>query len=307
MVITDVNQVVYQGDGVTTAFPFTFRIIDATDIKLLLIDADGAETDITSDFFVDTVNNTVHYPGYAPGAEPPEADWPAPVQTGQRLVVYRELPITQEKDLGDKWPFFVIELALDKLTMILQQIKDWYGRTLKVSLGKNIKSDIDLTVPMEPDTVITVNKDGTGFEAREALMEVDGVWDGEGRRIVGVADPAAAGDVATKNYADANFMKLGTGGAYWEGRGKQLKNVENPTEPFDAANKRYVDKQIEEAPDGIAQRIYDEIDKKMAEHGDGTHQYDHNLDIMPAAFPVSSSLFEIDENGDIMPKEGVAL
>ena len=36
MVITNVNQVVYRGDGVTTAFPFTFRIIDATDIKLLL-------------------------------------------------------------------------------------------------------------------------------------------------------------------------------------------------------------------------------------------------------------------------------
>ena len=166
MVITDVNQVVYLGDGVTTAWPFTFRIIDATDVKLLLIDADGTETDITSDYFVDTNTNTVYYPGYAPGAEPGLADQPAPVQTGQRLVVYRELPVTQEKDLGDKWPFFVIELALDKLTMILQQIYEWWGRTLRISEGdKATHPDFDMTFPIEPGKSFRVNMEGTGFEA----------------------------------------------------------------------------------------------------------------------------------------------
>lgn len=166
MVITNVNQVVYRGDGVTTAFPFTFRIIDATDIKLLLIDADGTETDIQSDYFVDTVNNTVHYPGYAPGAEPPEADQPAPVQTGQKLVIYRELPITQEKNLGDKWPFFVIELALDKLTMILQQIYGWWGRTLKFGVGWQVDHpDFDTTIPVEAGKTWRVNDEGTGFVA----------------------------------------------------------------------------------------------------------------------------------------------
>ena len=166
MVITNVNQAVYRGDGVTTAFPFTFRIIDATDIKLLLIDADGTETDIQSDYFVDTVNNTVHYPGYAPGAEPPEADQPARVQTGQRLVIYRELPITQEKDLGDKWPFFVIELALDKLTMLLQQIYGWWGRTLKFGVGWQVDHpDFDTTIPVEAGKTWRVNDEGTGFVA----------------------------------------------------------------------------------------------------------------------------------------------
>ena len=166
MVITNVNQAVYRGDGVTTAFPFTFRIIDATDIKLLLIDADGTETDIQSDYFVDTVNNTVHYPGYAPGAEPPEADQPAPVQTGQKLVIYRELPITQEKNLGDKWPFFMIELALDKLTMILQQIYGWWGRTLKFGVGWQVDHpDFDTTIPVEAGKTWRVNDEGTGFVA----------------------------------------------------------------------------------------------------------------------------------------------
>lgn len=168
MVITDVNQVVYQGNGSNTAFPFTFRIIDATDVKLLLIDVDGTETDITSDYFVDTVNSTVHYPGYAPGAEPGLADQPAPVQTGQRLVVYRELPVTQEKDLGEKWPFNVIELGLDKLTMILQQISGWWDRCLKISPAAEAKHpDFDMTFPIEAGKSFRVNAEGTGFEVSD--------------------------------------------------------------------------------------------------------------------------------------------
>ena len=199
MVITNVNQVVYRGDGVTTAFPFTFRIIDATDIKLLLIDADGTETDIQSDYFVDTVNNTVHYPGYAPGAEHPEADQPAPVQTGQKLVIYRELPITQEKDLGDKWPFFVIELALDKLTMILQQIYGWWGRTLKFGVGWQVDHpDFDATIPVEAGKTWRVNDEGTGFVATgdpdEAVVVANNAKD--------VADAAALVAAGAKTTAE---------------------------------------------------------------------------------------------------------
>lgn len=242
MVISTVNQVVYNGDGITTAWPFTFRIIDATDIKLLLIDADGTETDVSADYYVDMVNNTVYYPGYAPGAEPPEEDQPPKVQTGQKLVVYRELPITQEKDLGDKWPFYVIELGLDKLTMILQQIFDWWGRTLKISQGGSVDG-FDTNVYPEAGKVIAVNEDGDGFECREALMEVNGAWDGEGRQIHSVADPTGDQDAATKGYVDTltdnNFMKLG--GNYWESRNLPVRNVAGPIETSDAATKDYVD------------------------------------------------------------------
>lgn len=201
MVITDVNQVVYQGDGTNTAWPFTFRIIDATDIKLLLIDVDGTETDIATDYFVDTVNSTVHYPGYAPGAEPPEADQPAPVQTGQRLVIYRELPITQEKDLGDKWPFSIIELALDKLTMILQQIYGWWGRTLKFPVGWQIDHpDFDTSIPVEAGKTWRVNDAGTGFVASNSSEEAMAVAQ-SAKDTADAAALAAGGAVSTANDA----------------------------------------------------------------------------------------------------------
>ena len=168
MVISTVNQVVYNGDGITTAWPYTFRIIDDTDIKLAILETDGTETEISSDYYVDTVNNTVYYPGYAPGAEPPQEDQPPKVQTGQRLLIYRQLPITQEKDLGEKWPFEVIELALDKLTMILQQVYEWWGRCLKISPAAQAEHpDFDMTFPIEAGKSFRVNEAGTGFEVSE--------------------------------------------------------------------------------------------------------------------------------------------
>ena len=246
MVISTVNQVIYNGDGVTTAWPYTFRIIDATDIKLAIIDADETETEITADYYVDTVNNTVYYPGYAPGAEPPAEDQPPVLPAGKRLLIYRQLPITQEKDLGEKWPFEVIELALDKLTMILQQIYEWWGRCLKISpVARAEHPNFDMTFPVEAGKSFRVNAEGTGFEAREALMEVNGAWDGEGRQIHSVADPTGDQDAATKNYVDTltdnNFMKLQPDGTAWEGRNLPISNVANPVLQQQATTKNYVD------------------------------------------------------------------
>lgn len=135
MVITNVNQVVYQGDGVTTAFPFTFTITDASEVYLQLVHEDDTGTAITQDFYVDVTNNTVHYPGYAPGSEPPEVNRPPKVQTGEKLVIYRDVPMTQEINLGDKWPFTQIEFGLDKLTMLCQQIYSYTNRKLDAALA----------------------------------------------------------------------------------------------------------------------------------------------------------------------------
>lgn len=179
MVITDVNQVTYNGDGTTTAFPFTFKIIDASNIKLILIAENGLQTEITSDYYVDVENNTVYYPGYAPGSEPPEADQPAKLQVGEKLEIYRWIPINQLADLGEKWPFAVIEAGLDKLTMLLQDIYGWVGRNL-------------------------INK-VTGGTA----------WDADNLPISNVGGPMDLADAATKDYVDKILTSVIAGG---EGR-----------------------------------------------------------------------------------------
>lgn len=203
MISVDYEQVVYNGNGSQTAWPYSFPIYDGDVVRLILLDADGTETDITQDYFVDVPGSTVYYPGYAPGAEPPLEDQPPKVQTGQKLIVYRDTEITQDSDLGDSWPFNVIEKGLDKLTMILQEKAFALARCLKISQGQAAEiDDYDTTVPLEADKVICGNAAGNGFEAREAMMEVDGAWDCEGRQIHSAADPTADQDAATKNYVD---------------------------------------------------------------------------------------------------------
>ena len=135
MVISGVNTVTYNGDGITTAWPYTYEVTDASEIRIQLNNADGTAVIVENDYYVDLINSTVYYPGYAPGSEPPEAEQPPKVQEGQTITVYREIPITQESDLGEKWPFEVIEKGLDKLTMIAQQIDSGTKRTVDNALA----------------------------------------------------------------------------------------------------------------------------------------------------------------------------
>lgn len=100
MVDNIVTKVIYDGDGKTTVFPFAFDFADVADVHVLLYDADAdQEKVLTKDYYVDATAKTVHYPGYVPGQEPAEADRPSVLSNRQKLVIYRETPLTQLTNL----------------------------------------------------------------------------------------------------------------------------------------------------------------------------------------------------------------
>lgn len=112
--LTDIeNRITYSGNGNATEFAYQFKILDRTDIKVLLTDADGEEKLLTKDYYVDVEKNVVRYPGYAVGAEVPESERPAVLPTGWKLTIYREVPVTQETDLPDQYPFNQVEAIGD--------------------------------------------------------------------------------------------------------------------------------------------------------------------------------------------------
>ena len=164
MIGSSENRISYNGNGIATEFAYTFKILEKSDIKVLHVAADGTETVLTKDYYVDMEKSVVFYPGYAPGAEIPEAERPPVLPVGERLVLYREVPITQDSALDKHWPFNVIEAGLDKLTIICQQIWGYAVRCLHISDGTE---NFDPTVPLEPGKTIKISNDGTHFENTE--------------------------------------------------------------------------------------------------------------------------------------------
>lgn len=199
MVISGVNTVTYNGDGITTAWPYTYEVTDASEIRIQLNNADGTAVIVESDYYVDLINSTVYYPGYAPGSEPPEAEQPPKVQTGQTITVYREIPMTQESDLGEKWPFEVIEKGLDKLTMIAQQIDSGTKRTIDNALA-SMEMLADVVVDSDELQHITDQLNSIDANAAAAL-------DSENSAIASATAAAnSATAAATTEAALVNFL-----------------------------------------------------------------------------------------------------
>lgn len=169
--LTDVeNRITYSGNGNATEFAYQFKILDRTDIKVLLTDADGTEKLLTKDYYVDVEKNVVRYPGYAVGAEVPESERPPVLPTGWKLTIYREVPVTQETDLPDQYPFNQVEAIGDKLTMIAQQLTDAASRSLKVNISKS--TDVDTTIPWENGKSFRISDDGAKIELTEDPAKV---------------------------------------------------------------------------------------------------------------------------------------
>ncbi|MCP1404420.1 tail fiber domain-containing protein [Achromobacter insolitus] len=139
-VSSEVSQVSYATDGVTTAFPVPFYFLANDHLRVwLYYESTGVETDLVLGSSYDvvgagdpsggTVTTTVAYPA------------------GPQLRIERVVPITQETayQRNDPFPERAHEQALDKLTMICQQLASFFGllpgSTLRaLLLGRN---DVD--------------------------------------------------------------------------------------------------------------------------------------------------------------------
>lgn len=204
------NRITYSGNGNATEFAYQFKILDRTDIKVLLTDADGKEKLLTKDYYVDVEKNVVRYPGYAVGAEVPESERPPVLPTGWKLTIYREVPVTQETDLPDQYPFNQVEDIGDKLTMIAQQLTDVTGRSLKI--GVSTSADIDTTIPWENGKSFRISDDGKTLELSEDPAKVLPLAQGVYAQTQAQAQSAAASATAAAKSEDSAFESAGVAG-----------------------------------------------------------------------------------------------
>ena len=136
------TSVVYVGDGQQRSFPFPYRYYDAKDV-VGYVENKGKWERITGNYEYHDGEKTYEYPTTG-----------APLAKGVKLKLARETKQSQEYDFAEDH----VEKALDKITMILQEI----NRDGLVQVGVG---DFDGVIPAgRPFAFLQYNADASGFD-----------------------------------------------------------------------------------------------------------------------------------------------
>lgn len=156
-VSTEVDHNDYIGNGVTTSFPYTFRIFKKSDLVVQVVDLNENITEL----ILDTDYTVTGAGGYTGG----NVILVTALASGYQISISRELPVTQETDLRNQGKFFaeVHEDAFDKLTMLIQQVRSRLSLALrKPSFAANYYDALNnyirnLRDPSRPQDAATKN------------------------------------------------------------------------------------------------------------------------------------------------------
>ncbi len=121
----------YAGTGINTTFPYRFRIDDKSHLRVVKVQADGAERALAlgSEYGVTGVGNR------AGG----NVVLVQPLALGTSLLIVRDQPFTQGLDLVNQGPFFAedVERGFDHSVMRDQELAERLSRAVTVPLGEN--------------------------------------------------------------------------------------------------------------------------------------------------------------------------
>jgi|GEM_PF-5747934 len=130
------TKIIYQGNGTTITWPVPFAYNQTEHLHLLIADATGIETEVTANFSVqvsEAGDTTVVYPVEG-----------APLAAGNKLVIYRDTPLTQIVDLqygGAFSPDVLEHDGFDREVMMIQEMREEVDRAVKVKLSSSETPD----------------------------------------------------------------------------------------------------------------------------------------------------------------------
>lgn len=151
---TTTNRIVYAGNGSTTQFAFPYYYLATSHVKVVLVLADESEQ---------PQSETTHYTITEPAESGGTVTMLAAPAADQKLVIYREVPLTQEFEPveGGALPAAELEKAIDKAFMVLQQLQDAISRSIVLSPATGFAN---LRIPdPEPAKYLGWNGEGDGL------------------------------------------------------------------------------------------------------------------------------------------------
>lgn len=235
------NKHVYNCNGSQIIFPFSFTIFQESDLIVTHVDADGNETVLSrgpgADYTMEAALND-----YSHGGNVNTLGDPFP--SGEKLVLQRIMDVTQETDYeeGDSFPAEVHESALDKLTMISQQIIEQIGRQITAPI-----TDSELAkMPNATERAGMVlgfdsNGDPITFQDLPAAYVsdfmktlLDDVSAAAARATLDVLQKSiltTKGDLLVQGTANPERLAAGIAGTYLQGKGAATKPAYEKTMP----------------------------------------------------------------------------
>ena len=131
------NIITYNGDGADTTWPFTFAIEDSSDIVVSVTDADGVVTTIAAANYTIVINSAVAPNPTSVGGTVTYPTSGTPLAADEQITIQRVMDLTQPTSLANQGTSYqqVIEQALDRLEMQVQQVEETHVHALVVAVS----------------------------------------------------------------------------------------------------------------------------------------------------------------------------
>lgn len=153
------NKSVIDGDGSTTVFTFAFDALTDAEVAVYTVSAADAETLQTSNYTVDRAAKTVTYPNSGDA-----------LLATEKIVIVRNATQTQPVDLKQQGAFDAeaMEDALDRVTMICQDLQEQIDRCFKVGVQQTVSGTSEASFIAAINALYPIYASGT-FEAQNTL------------------------------------------------------------------------------------------------------------------------------------------
>ena len=183
----------YDGNDVTTSFPFSFKVFSADDVVVVLTDPAGIETTLTgsgTDYSV-TLNADQDT---APGGTVEKI---SALATDYLLTITSSVPNLQPLDLTNQGGFYpkVINAALDRLTILAQQNAEQIGRSVKVPISSSVTPD-SLIAQLTQDAATAAAAASSASASETAAAASEGAAAGSATAAAASATAADASEAA---------------------------------------------------------------------------------------------------------------
>lgn len=152
----------FNGNGVTTEFPFAFKVFSSDDVAVYFTGADGVQTLLDVGYTVSLNEDQDSDPG-GTVTYPVSGD---PLASGETLAIIGALSYEQQTDLTNSGRYLpeVVEAALDYITILCQQLLERGDRKLSLPAGDAGQTDLP-TASARAGNFLAFDEDGDPIAA----------------------------------------------------------------------------------------------------------------------------------------------